>query len=414
MKIFCFLCTTYISIFLSTFGACRNFTSVNESALCLDATNTTFMKSFRLQYLKYTDGHLQSIRIPLLDWASARVAANVAQILLYEVMGYSVILVDVADSNSVEVINYVSGCFDADDPYCVQRDFSDPIVHFTVETGKNGEVRASILPDDIQPKLIKILSYSLSDGWHIWQDTLDESLRSPEHLALDNYRAYNHANFNPSLFFDSWTRIFDLLPGDVIVRCSEMGPNSSHPRRADAYTRATNDSGVTCAHGDAVWFSPACRNSTAECVPLLLVGGVDWAMQVGAPGPSAASEPRRCKPSPCDGDTAYACLRRECNCIVAAPHCLLHPALRNGRGARPRNRARPPQTAYFLNLPVAIVLAGAGAHGNYSEYTTAVWRRAPSQPPPRQSGEGTVTRIRALRPATVAPSPGGLGRTAAT
>ena len=339
-------CSFYLIIFLSAFSNCNNFTVFNEPVLCLTALNQSSTPSSDSQFLRYPDGRRQSIRIPILDRASARIAANIAHILLHEVMGYSAILIDLVNLNSEEVVNYVAGCSDGDDPDCVQRDIGAPTAHFSVETWKNGQTRASSLPDDIRPKLLQVQSYSLSDGWFLWQDTLDRALGSAQHLSLDHFRAYNRANFNPAAFFDPYTRIFDLLPDEAIVRCADMGPNGTRPRPVDAYVRATNDSGAACAHGGAAWLSPACRAATGDCVPLLLVDGVDRAMQVAAPpspsesfrvppSPSESlrvllspSESLRVLPSLCDSSRNSSAGRVRIHCGSRSPKCFRVRAIR--------------------------------------------------------------------------------------
>lgn len=195
-------------------------------------------------------------------------------------MGYSVVLVETNTSLSEHLVSYAAGCVDADDSECSKQDPEQPIVHFTLETWKSGNKRAQSLPDPVRPSLLNVQNYELFGNWYIWSDVVTAGLNSPFYLSLDFYRSYNISSIHISGFFDPWARIFDLLPSDLLVRCRDMGPNSSQPRNNDAYIKATGDLGIACSHDDTIWFSPACRTETSACIPLLLVEGIDRAMQV--------------------------------------------------------------------------------------------------------------------------------------
>ena len=231
--------------------------------------------------MTYPDGSQQPVRVPRPDWVSARVVGEIAYILLYEVMGYSTILFDTASIFSPHVVNYVAGCLDPDDATCAARDPQNPKVHFTLESWLAGDQRAAALPEDIRPPLLSVSNYNLIDGWYIWRDVLDAGLASPQRLSLDYFRSYDASlGLRPHLFFDPWTRVYEVLPPGLVMRCSDMGPDSAVPRLADRYTRYTGDADVACHYNDTVWFSPACRNDTATCVPLLIQYTFDFAMQM--------------------------------------------------------------------------------------------------------------------------------------
>jgi hypothetical protein len=136
-----------------------------------------------------------------------------------------------------------------------------------------------MLHEDVRPDLLSMLSYNLIDQWYIWLDQVEAGLRASPPIALDYYRSYNADNFNPRGGFDPWEKLLGLLPPAIVVRCSEMGPDSANPRNTHRYTALTNDTGVGC-HDDAVWFSPACRADPAACVPLLIPYNFDVAMQL--------------------------------------------------------------------------------------------------------------------------------------
>jgi hypothetical protein len=279
---------------------------------CLDSTSAdhNLNGSSKLNYLVYPDKSQHSVRLPYPSWTSSRVVANIAYILYLEVMRYSVVLVDTTTIFSEHPVNYAAGCLDPDDPDCVQRNADNPTVHFTLETWSGGGNRAAILPQDVRPTLISVLDYSLVDEWYLWQDVIDDGLKSAAHLSLDYYRSYDSSNFKPHKFFEPWTRIFELLPDEVIVRCSQMLPNSAFPRNTDDYKKFTNDTGIQCSRNDTVWFSPACRDNTSECLPVIIQYHFSFAMQV----------------------------------------------------------------AYFLRMPLAIVMVAPGRGGAYSEYYSAIRR----------------------------------------
>jgi hypothetical protein len=263
------------------------------------AGDNTLNGSSKLNFLVYPDKSLHSVRIPYPGWTSARVVANIFYILYHEVMKYSVVLVDTTTIFSEHPVNYAAGCLDPDDGECVERDPNNPIVHFTFETWSGGGNRAVTLPQDVRPTLISVLDYSLVDQWYLWQDIIDNGLQSEDHLSLDYYRSYDASNFKPHKFFDPWTRVFELVPDEVIVRCTQKTANSPQPRITDDYIRFTNDT---------VWFSPACRDNPSECLPVIIQYSVSFTMQV----------------------------------------------------------------AYFLRMPLAVIMVGPGRGGAYSEYYSAI------------------------------------------
>jgi hypothetical protein len=114
-------------------------------------------------FLHYPNGSLFSVRIPYANWASARISAEIANILLSEVLNYSTVLLDTKTIFSAHVVNYVAGCFDPDDSNCVERDTNNPQVHFTIETWRGGAIRFAQLSGDVQPTLISVLDFTLND-----------------------------------------------------------------------------------------------------------------------------------------------------------------------------------------------------------------------------------------------------------
>ena len=241
---------------------------------------------------------------------SARVVGDIAYILLSEVLGYSTILFDTGAIFSPHVVNYVAGCLDPDDSGCKMRDPESPQVHFTLETWMAGNQRAAALPENIRPPLLSVSDYNLVDGYYLWQQVLDDGLASKQRLSLDFFRSYDANLFKPHEFFDPWEKVLASVPSHAIVRCSAMGPDSSTPRLTANYIRFTNDTDVACHHDDSVWFSPACRANTSECIPLMIQYTFEYAMQI----------------------------------------------------------------SFWLNMPFAVFMVGPGANGDYREYYDAARR----------------------------------------
>ena len=257
--------------------------------------------------LEYLDGTFDFVKIPYPSWTSARVMAQISYILLSEVMGYSSVLVDTHSMTSENIVNYVAGCQDPYDSSCAVYNLNNPAVHFTLETWPKGTNRIASLPDSIRPVLLNVMDYEIEDRWFLWQDVVDEGFNSPSQLSLDFYRTYPATGQKVSKFFDPWTRIFDLVPSSVVVKCP-IDLNSSSPLLDDsAETSDASYANETCVPGDAVWFAPSCRSNTSACVPLILRAGLGSAIR------------------------------------IAAEH----------------------------GLPLAIVVIGAGANGTYSEYAAA-------------------------------------------
>lgn len=151
----------------------------------------------------------------------------------------------------------------------------------------DGIIRASSFPPEIRPVLLNILSYPLDDGYFFWRKILEVGVRSPKHLALDQYSSYNAEYHHPHEFFDNFTEVLSLMPTESVVTCTDLFTDqlpytlsfNSGKRALDQYMSLTNDTDFRCEHGDRVWLSPACRSQPSRCVPLVVLYFFDWAMQ---------------------------------------------------------------------------------------------------------------------------------------
>ena len=250
----------------------------------------------------YSDGSVHPVKIPYPAWTSARVLGDIVHILISEVMGYNAVLLHVDTVFDQDIVGLAAGCQDVN---CDQIDIENPEIHFTLETSNLGASRALVLPAELRPELLAVLSYDLFDQWYIWLDVVEAGLNSDSHVSLDYYRSYDAQIFSPHVFFDEYERVLGLLPTNVTVRCSAMV--GSRLRNTEQYSRATNDTGVDC-QDDLVWISPACRSNHSLCIPLMVQYNFEVAMQ----------------------------------------------------------------QAFFLRMPLAIFMVGAGPHGDYREYFAAI------------------------------------------
>ena len=237
------------------------------------------------RYLVYSDNSTHPVRIPYADWTSARVSAQVANILLSEVVGYETLLVDIY-GNDIYGVTYVTGCTDPFDQTCTQWDNLSPLAHFTVESWIDGINTAQRLPANIRPSLLSVTDYNIDDGYFLLQDVREAGLKSKQPVLLDHFESYDARFYQPHQFFDPWQRMFELIPHSAFASCTDIfsgayaygvsGTNASYSIRR--YVALTNDTDLSC-YNDRVWFSPACRHDPSLCVPLILKWYLDWAMQ---------------------------------------------------------------------------------------------------------------------------------------
>jgi hypothetical protein len=232
-----------------------------------------------LNYLKYKDQSVHSVKIPYSSWASARVNAHIAHIILTEIMNYSVELVPVDTLLSAVVMNMVAGCNFFADCECSKRDTSHPPIHVTLESWVGAMKIAPCVPPEEFPFMASVLKYSGDDSYFLWSEVIEAGWNSSQKLALDYFRSYDANAFDAHVFFDPWQKLLELLPPEAIIPCSAMSSGSPNDRHADHYTAVTGDAGVDC-HNDQVWISPSCRTNTTRCVPLMLQYFVDKAMQL--------------------------------------------------------------------------------------------------------------------------------------
>ena len=234
----------------------------------------------QINFLVYPDQSSHSVKIPFQSWTSVQVNAQIAYILLNEIMHYSVEFVPVYTLVTGDAINLVSGCMQTSDCSCQPNNIADPKVHVTLETWAGGITQASCLPADVRPSLVSVLNYPGDDSYFLWGEIIEAAWNSSQRLSLDYYRSYDASVFEPHVFFDTWQKMLELLPSEVIIRCSEMtDPESENYANTTQYTLVTNDAEIMC-YNDQVWFSPSCRDNTTKCVPIMVQYFFDGLMQL--------------------------------------------------------------------------------------------------------------------------------------
>jgi hypothetical protein len=197
-------------------------------------------------------------------------------------MQYESQLVAFDTIDDTTIVSGLVGCFEQT---CENVEAGDhPAVHFTLETVDEGMMRVVKLAPKIRPSLLNVLDYNLDEGYYLWGKVVKEGLQDPTPIRLDSYVSYNADNFKPHTHFDHWMRLFELIPPESIVQCSNIfsgiyDGGLSGINATQTYSQLTNDSNFSCGMNDSIWFSPACRHNTTECVPLLVAYNIDYAMQ---------------------------------------------------------------------------------------------------------------------------------------
>ncbi len=161
-------------------------TPIQNQSICFlaNASSPTRM-------LKYPDGSLHPVMIPFAVWASAQIVSQVAHILLSEIMGYSVLLLENTGKDSGQPVRYASGCSDTLDLSCSRFNILRPKVHFTIESWSYGISVNEAMPADIQPVLSNLLEYNTYDATYLWKAVVQDGAAQLQ--SLDYYKASSHS-----------------------------------------------------------------------------------------------------------------------------------------------------------------------------------------------------------------------------
>ena len=185
--------------------------------------------------LKYSDGTIEPVKVPFGGWASIQIVGHIAHILMSEVMGYNVTLLENAAQNSGQAVKFSAGCKNPEGTNCQDRDLMHPTVHFSLETWQYGSSIALALPADIQPTLLNVQGYNTFEAMYIWNEVA--RLASADKVSLDYFKSFDAKYFQPSKYFDSWEVMLNKVPLEFITKCSEMGDGSINDRYASQYTQ---------------------------------------------------------------------------------------------------------------------------------------------------------------------------------
>jgi hypothetical protein len=136
-----------------------------------------------------------------------------------------------------------------------------------------------------RPVLLNVLDYNLDDGYFLWNSVVNAGKEGTPSLVLTDYLSYDAKYFRPHVHFDHWMRLYELIPISSMVKCRDIFAGA-HPYGLSGtnqslllYSSLTNDTDFSCGMEDTIWFSPACRKNTSECIPLIILYYFDYAMQ---------------------------------------------------------------------------------------------------------------------------------------
>eukprot|EP00439_Symbiodinium_sp_Y106_P023885 s6647_g2.t3 len=213
-----------------------------------------------------------AIRMVVYDWISAEVASELTGILLSEVLGYNVTINTERATESVSGSLQLAGCISQD---CSER---RPRSHVAMDTwlwGTPGEF-ASL--ETTRPSLAPRRLGSM--GWTGQESLYVKGSEEAYHtggLSLDFYRSYNTSQHQAAKFF---SRVADLDTAQF-VPCNSSNYESASDYQMRTYAEVTGDTDgvvetptgyIANCPDDYFWPSPACRQNTSECIPVIAAG----------------------------------------------------------------------------------------------------------------------------------------------
>ena len=247
---------------------------LNHSESCLGSKSVQIPK----RNLKYADFTESPVLLPYMRGLSGQILADIAYILLTEVMGYRAMLFDLNSDQSADFVGYLGGCVGNSGNNCSEVGFEHPSVHFSLETWADGINLVKKLPKNVQPTLSGMQEYTVDEGFYLRANTYQACLK--RRVWLDDYHFYDADAYSPHEFFDPLDRLIEFLPLQQRSRCTDVFQQGAEQQAATAeYFKVSNDT-AQCQYNDTVWIAPACRLNESECVPLLLQSGLGSAMQI--------------------------------------------------------------------------------------------------------------------------------------
>lgn len=236
------------------------------------------------------DGQGMPLGIFTLDWASARVEAEIYRILVTEKLGFNAVQSGLGQS-SVSAVYALAGCPDPHNwlanPNQTCGQLRNPH-HITFEVWASPhsasyatamQYLGSQFPDSY-PDVLGSLGFVGQNGMYVLGPP--SSAARAAGIALEYYAFYNASFYNVSQYFTSMASI----PPDALLPCAQLSVYNSSALLN--YVASTGDlAGVVTAGPGLLspscslnrwWLSPACRQAPSTCVPVIS-RGYGWYMQ---------------------------------------------------------------------------------------------------------------------------------------
>ncbi|CAE7207000.1 unnamed protein product, partial [Symbiodinium necroappetens] len=224
--------------------------------------------------IKNADGVETEIVLVPYNWDSSYFVKKIAEILISEALGYSTKFYSWWSTEVLDSALLLSVCSTAD----CNETRPGAVGHIALESwigayGVHFEAFRDRHPS-MAPEDLGTMGYSGEEALYasstILQEAWDES-----GYALEYYRTYNTSHYDAQKYFDRYTD----LPADEIVLCNDTGSMFTDIAYMNPYAQWTGDiEGLIevpggyhayCQGDGRFWFSPACRQNTTACIPIL-------------------------------------------------------------------------------------------------------------------------------------------------
>ncbi|CAK9072629.1 unnamed protein product [Durusdinium trenchii] len=248
-------------------------------------------------FLKDSQGNDMPVGILELNWPSAGLLAELAKLLIKEVLGFHAEIGEPLGASGAAPIYALAGCRNfnaANDKQCGE---TEPVMHVSLDSwiGSYSSAYEQMKADypDIAPLDLGDMGYSGEESVYVHTNLLQEAYEN-EGLALEFYKSYNVSHHHAKQYFSSTSDI----PFGALSRCNAT--DFSNAQRMSDFVKYSFDyDGVDQqGNGDYVarcpdghwWPAPACRQNPSECIPLITAGTgwklqaiMQWAVAYGLP-----------------------------------------------------------------------------------------------------------------------------------
>ncbi|CAE7255288.1 unnamed protein product [Symbiodinium sp. CCMP2456] len=224
--------------------------------------------------IKNADGVETEIVLIPYSWDSSYFVTKIAEILISEALGYSTRFYSWWPTEVLDSALLLSLCSTAE----CNETRPGTVGHIALESwigayGVHFETFRDRHPS-MAPEDLGTMGYSGEEALYasrtILQEAWDES-----GYALEYFRTYNTSHYDAQKYFDRYTD----LPADEIVLCNDTGSMFTDTAYMNPYAQWTGDmEGLIevpggyhayCQGDGRFWFSPACRQNTTACIPIL-------------------------------------------------------------------------------------------------------------------------------------------------